>query len=89
MDAVRVESLNITKFRRFNNIPLSFGNKVTLIAGQNGTSKSTLLGMLAQPFSFGILRGKTAKTRDMSSYTTNYHGRRLHKYTDLTGKPFM
>lgn len=89
MGITRVDSLKIDRFRRFNNIALSFGDKVTLIAGQNGTSKSTLLGMLAQPFSFGVLRGNTAGSIDKSSYTDNYHGIILSENVDFTGKPFM
>jgi hypothetical protein len=45
--------------------------------------------MLAQPFSFGVLRGETAKRVDNSSYTMNYHGLELHKHVDLGNNPFM
>ena len=38
-------------FRAINNLEFELGSKITAIAGQNGTMKSTLLGMLAQPFS--------------------------------------
>jgi len=89
MNITKVDSLDITTFRRFRDITIPFGDKVTLISGQNGTSKSTLLGMLAQPFSFGVLRGRTAGTADNSSYTDNYHGIILSKYIDFTGRPFM
>ncbi|RLB88618.1 MAG: hypothetical protein DRH10_07320 [Deltaproteobacteria bacterium] len=89
MNTIKVVSLEIDKFRRFENISIRFGDHVTLIAGQNGTSKSTLLGMLAQPFSFGIMRGKTAKKTDASAYTNNYHGLKLHEFVDFAGKPFM
>ena len=89
MGITKVVSLKIDAFRRFRNITLPFNDKVTLIVGQNGTSKSTLLGMLAQPFSFGVVRGKTARKADASSYTKNYHGLKLHECEDLTGKPFM
>jgi len=69
MGIVRVKQIEIDTFRRFHNIIIPFGDHVTIIAGQNGTSKSTLLGMLAQPFSFGVVRGKTASKPDVSSYT--------------------
>ena len=45
--------------------------------------------MLAQPFSFGVARGTTARKPDKSRYTENYHGLGLHEFMDLTGKPFM
>jgi len=62
---------------------------VTLIAGQNGTQKSTLLGMLAQPFSFGVPRGTTARKEDDSKYIDTYHGEVLQNYTDISGNCFM
>jgi hypothetical protein len=89
MPRIVVRALKIESFRRFNGIEIPFGDCVTIIAGQNGTSKSTLLGMLAQPFSFGVVRGKTAFKPDESKYLDNYHGLNLHEFKDLTGKPFM
>jgi len=89
MNGTRVIDLKIQTFRRFHDITIPFGAHVTLIAGQNGTSKSTLLGMLAQPFSFGVVRGRTARNPDASKYTNTYHGLKLHEFVDLTGKPFM
>lgn len=89
MSTTRVVCLKINTFRRFSSIAIPFGNHITLVAGQNGTSKSTLLGMLAQPFSFGVVRGRTAGKADASRYTQNYHGLKLHEFKDLTGKPFM
>jgi predicted ATPase len=89
MGMTRVDCLKIDTFRRFRDITIPFGDHVTIIAGQNGTSKSTLLGMLAQPFSFGVVRGRTAGKLDASSYTDNYHGLKLHTFKDLAGKSFM
>ena len=89
MGVTKVDCLNIGSFRRFKNITIPIGSNVTLIAGQNGTSKSTLLGMLAQPFSFGVVRGRTAGSADNSSYTDNYHGLVLSSQVDFTGRPFM
>lgn len=89
MSVTRVAELRIDVFRRFRDIDIPFGESVTLIAGQNGTSKSTLLGMLAQPFSFGVIRGRTANKADSSSYTDNYHGLVLSDYMDLAGRHFM
>lgn len=45
-----IEKLHIEKFRGFKNSTFTLGEYVTLIAGQNGTQKSTLLGMISQPF---------------------------------------
>jgi AAA15 family ATPase/GTPase len=45
-----IEKVHIEKFRAFESAEFTLGEYVTLIAGQNGTQKSTLLGMLSQPF---------------------------------------
>jgi AAA15 family ATPase/GTPase len=45
-----IDKVNIERFRAFENAAFTLGEWVTLIAGQNGTQKSTLLGMLSQPF---------------------------------------
>lgn len=45
-----IKKVHIEKFRGFTNSEFTLGEYVTLIAGQNGTQKSTLLGMLSQPF---------------------------------------
>ena len=87
--ATKIDGFEISEFRLFHDITLHFGPHVTLIAGQNGTAKSTLLGMLAQPFSFGVVHGPTAGDPDHSAYTENYHGHKLQEFRDLAGKPFM
>ena len=46
-----LEKIHIEKFRKFNNLSFSFGSKLTAIVGQNGTMKTTLLGIISQPFS--------------------------------------
>lgn len=48
----KIEKVYIEKFRGLNKVPLSFGNRITVICGKNGTSKSTILGIIAQVFSF-------------------------------------
>lgn len=47
-----VKSLNVIKFRALNDLKVNFGERVTVICGKNGTAKSTILGLLAQIFSF-------------------------------------
>ena len=84
--SIRVESLVITEFRRFHDVHVDFVKPVTLIIGQNGTAKSTLLGMLAQPFSFGSEKEK--EKLDASAYFANYHGLRLFDYADIAGNSY-
>lgn len=41
------KSLIINDFRQFNNMEISLGKRLTVIAGRNSTGKSTILGILA------------------------------------------
>ena len=45
-----IKHLRIEKFRKLPPTTIPIGTVLTVIAGRNGTSKSTILGMLAQPF---------------------------------------
>ncbi|MGR3179309.1 MAG: AAA family ATPase [Candidatus Anammoxibacter sp.] len=83
-DYVKIDKISIEQFRRFKNVEFDIGKNITLIAGQNATSKSTLLGMLCQPFSFGVRKGP-----DNSAYTDNYHGINLAEHHDITGSAFF
>lgn len=46
-----IKEIKIEKFRKFQNQTFHLGNYLTAIAGRNKTLKSTLLGILTQPFS--------------------------------------
>lgn len=46
-----IDSITIKKFRGFQDAGFKLGEKITVISGQNGTQKTTLLGVLSQPFS--------------------------------------
>jgi Predicted ATP-dependent endonuclease of the OLD family len=45
-----LKEIRIQKYRGFNDVSLKVGKQLTVIAGQNGTQKTTLLGMLTQMF---------------------------------------
>lgn len=45
-----IKDIYIEKFRAINDLTVPLGGKITAIAGQNGTMKTTLLGMIGQPF---------------------------------------
>ena len=50
---VTIKSLKILQFRTFaSDTEIQIGKNITLIAGQNGTAKSTILGMICQPLGF-------------------------------------
>lgn len=84
--SIGIESLIITEFRKFHDERIDFIKPITLITGQNGTAKSTLLGMLAQPFSFGSEKEKDKQ--DASAYLANYHGLKLFDYVDIAGNSY-
>lgn len=52
MSKTLLKKLVIKKFRALNNVDIEFGTHVTVICGKNGTSKSSILGIAAQIFSF-------------------------------------
>lgn len=83
VNSISIESLIITEFRKFKDKRIDFIKPITLITGQNGTAKSTVLGMLAQPFSFGSEKEKGEA--DKSVYISNYHGILLSNYVDIAG----
>lgn len=46
-----VKEVIIEKFRSFDNVRISLGKRITVISGRNATQKTTLLGLISQPFS--------------------------------------
>jgi len=52
MSKTQLKKLKIEKFRALNNAEMEFGDHITVICGKNGTSKSSILGIAAQIFSF-------------------------------------
>lgn len=46
-----IEKIHIKHFRGFEDVGFNLGSQITIISGQNGTQKTTLLGLLSQPFS--------------------------------------
>jgi predicted ATPase len=72
---VKPTSLNkikIIKFRALKSVDIELGTQVTVICGKNGTSKSSILGIAAQIFSFD------------KDYTVN----KPIKYKTITGAEF-
>ena len=52
MSKTQIKKIGIEKFRALNNVNIEFGDYITVICGKNGTSKSSILGIAAQIFSF-------------------------------------
>ena len=45
-----VKKVHIEKFRAFSDVSFQLGKRLTAIVGRNGTQKTTVLGMIGQPF---------------------------------------
>lgn len=52
MSITRLKKLHVEKFRALNGVDIEFGDHITVVCGKNGTSKSSILGIAAQIFSF-------------------------------------
>jgi len=52
MSKTQLKKLVIEKFRALNNVEVELGDHITVVCGKNGTSKSSILGIAAQIFSF-------------------------------------
>lgn len=52
MPKTQLKKLVIEKFRALNDVGIEFGDHITVVCGKNGTSKSSILGIAAQIFSF-------------------------------------
>jgi len=52
MSQTQIKKLRIEKFRALNNVEIEFGDFITVVCGKNGTSKSSILGAVAQIFNF-------------------------------------
>lgn len=47
-----LKKMIVESFRNMSNVEIEFGERLTVISGKNGTAKSTILGLVAQIFSF-------------------------------------
>jgi hypothetical protein len=87
---MKVERLTIEKFRHLEKLDLLFGRRITVIAGQNATGKSSLLGLVGHIFTFDsaykTLNGKLFTTQYSEIFKfsyPHYDKPKLHDYTVL------
>ena len=73
MQKTQLKKITIKKFRALSNVDVEFGDYITVICGKNGTSKSSILGIAAQIFSFE------------KDYVT---GKTLGDFREISGKVF-
>lgn len=51
-NSTKLDKIHIKSFRALKNIEIELGNRLTVICGKNGTSKSSILGLAAHAFNF-------------------------------------
>lgn len=77
-----IRELEIKKFRNIENQNIKLGEVLTLIIGQNGVGKSSLLGLIAQPFGFyGGAKWQASNKNLKEKYD-------IPEYKDVYGNPF-
>lgn len=52
VEITKIKKIHVKTFRGLSDITIEFGDRISLICGKNGTSKSSILGIAAQVFSF-------------------------------------
>ena len=77
-----IKSLYVERFRAMKKLTIPLGKKVTVIAGQNATCKSTLLGMIGQPF--GLKSERTIFNKPFSTKFSDIF--KFSKTYDLPGE---
>ncbi|OUZ16520.1 hypothetical protein A5868_001441, partial [Enterococcus sp. 12F9_DIV0723] len=45
-----IYGIDIDSFRLFHNQKFELGEQITVVSGRNGTMKSTLMGLVSQPY---------------------------------------
>ncbi|MFS0688504.1 AAA family ATPase [Sporosarcina sp. 179-K 8C2 HS] len=81
-----IKKLSIHKFRGIKNEEIIIGKQLTAIMGQNGAQKSTILGMLAQPFNYSRTRNIikqpfATKFSEIFNFSEDFDFAGEHKYT--------
>ncbi|MBT9147160.1 MAG: DNA replication and repair protein RecF [Syntrophomonadaceae bacterium] len=69
MDDLQIKQIDIKNFRCFKEVSLKLGKTITVIAGQNATGKSTLLGLLGH---CAELKSKEARTLLRQQFRTEF-----------------
>lgn len=79
-----IKSINIEQFRELPIGEYVLGKRITIITGQNATGKSTLLGMLGQPFGVNEkdIWGKPLRSKfsEIFKFSQTYDKPTNHKY---------
>lgn len=75
---MKISKLNITQFRHLNNLTFDLGSTITVIAGGNGTGKTSLLGLVGHIFRFGNSPKNLFNERYETKYSSVFRFSRDH-----------
>ena len=83
-----IRSIEIEKFRAFQQVSFTLGKRITAISGRNATQKTTVLGMIGQPFT--ISKGHAmygCKTIDGYNFRSQFKEKfKLSEEHDIIGE---
>jgi AAA15 family ATPase/GTPase len=79
---MKISKLNITQFRHLNNLTFDLGSTITVIAGGNGTGKTSLLGLIGHIFRFGDIPKNLFTERFETKYSSVF---RFSSNHDIAG----
>jgi AAA15 family ATPase/GTPase len=68
VEKIKIKKVIITKFRHLQNMGFDIGKRITAIAGQNATGKSSILGLVGHVFTFP----PEYKTINNNQFATQY-----------------
>lgn len=63
-----IKEISIERFRAFENVSFKLGRHITAIAGRNATQKTTVLGMIGQPFTISLKDHKMYGCQTIDGY---------------------
>ena len=63
-----IKEIQIERFRAFKDVSFSLGKRITAIAGRNATLKTTVLGMIGQPFSITMSNNPMLGCKTIDGY---------------------
>lgn len=63
-----IKEISIEQFRAFENVSFTLGKHITAIAGRNATQKTTVLGMIGQPFTITFKSNRMYGCKTIDGY---------------------
>ncbi len=73
-----IKSIEIEKFRAFEHASFYLGRRLTVISGRNATQKTTVLGMIGQPFTISSKAHPMYGCKTIDGY--NFHSQFREKF---------